>query len=583
MGAKSAWSYTDSFTVITFVDGTKRSYVAHIGVNNQGRLDLVSTDKTDEENGTEIQVAVKPEDIEEFRTAIFRATYFWNDKPRFKGELNPPTLVKGEVISDLLEVVDRDLLPEYIRPYNNEILAVMDGILYTLPQKLREKINHIAELDKLVRKTVVLHFGNGLIEVATSRETIADSAFTYAGIEQMGETALKQAKKHIADAFAAVSATPDYLRTYAALSKLFHVDSFAKYGDYTISRGSIVNPNFDKIKMTMVHCMGRYGRARVDKITKDELTRTGKCIEIDKLQDMFFVTTDESNIVQNKRIREYFKKNTHMMLLEVLHTNVAKVDAKGQPVLDKEGKPVWTPVSYVKEFKKVIAELGAKDFSGITYVDPPRVIKPKVKRRDTEICIHVVDRGRHKYTTLATNTQKWIYVPLSKGSWPTKYNRQMLNELSDYTFTSEETKVCGLADKFCAMVQGDSNFISIDDWMDGLKVNKDLILAAKKQFAKQGGPVHILSTLTDIEDKFILKMLGEYKEIAKGKVHHVPSLIAHKIAESKEVKEFKESDINFGMLMKDEYPLVQECEYTRNKKELAFYINAKYKSNKKGK
>ena len=47
IGAKSAWSYTDSFTIVSTVNGTRRTYVAHTGVNNNGRLDLVSTDETD--------------------------------------------------------------------------------------------------------------------------------------------------------------------------------------------------------------------------------------------------------------------------------------------------------------------------------------------------------------------------------------------------------------------------------------------------------------------------------------------------------------------------------------------------------
>lgn len=93
LGAKSPFSYTDSFTITTFIDGIKRSYVAHTGTNNQGRLDLVSTDATTEANGTEIQVAVKAHDVEEFRNSVFRAVYFWKDRPIIKGELQTPSLL----------------------------------------------------------------------------------------------------------------------------------------------------------------------------------------------------------------------------------------------------------------------------------------------------------------------------------------------------------------------------------------------------------------------------------------------------------------------------------------------------------
>lgn len=580
IGAKSAWSYTDSFTIITFVDGLKRSYVAHIGVNNQGRLDLISTDKTDEPNGTEIQIAVKPLDVEEFRDAIFRATYFWADKPKLKGELNPPELIQGEVVSDLLEVVDGNMLPGYTCGYSSNMLAVIDGIPYVLSYDLINKIESLSKLKDLCRKKVILHFGNGVVEVAASRESIADSKLTVSALEKLGNKALLEAQTFISSAFGSVKDTPEYLQTYAKMSKIFNVDEFAKYGDYSISHSRITNPTFKKLKITIAHCMGKYGRGKVDRVTKDELTEARKEIELSMLDHLFFITTPESKVVQNKRLREYFNKNTHAVLIEVLNASVPEKDAKGQPVLDKENKQVYKPVSYPKEFKKIVAELGAKDFTSITYVDPPKEAKVKVKREDTEICLHPVYGGRYKYTTLAKNTQKWIYVPLADGgSWPRSKND--LQVLENFTETTEDTKVCGIAVRGCKMVEGDPNFIHLNDWLKDFKVTKELVLAAKFTFKKNDSIINILEHLKGLEDDFVLDMLKEYAEISKSKVCEVPKMVAEKIAENKEVKEFKENDTKFGKLVKDEYSLVTECGHYANKKELAFYINAKFNARKK--
>src|ERR1017187_3447658 len=60
IGAKSAWAYTDSFTVISITGGVKRTYVCHLGSTNVGRADLMSEVETTEETGTEIHVAIKP-------------------------------------------------------------------------------------------------------------------------------------------------------------------------------------------------------------------------------------------------------------------------------------------------------------------------------------------------------------------------------------------------------------------------------------------------------------------------------------------------------------------------------------------
>jgi hypothetical protein len=581
IGAKSPFAYTDSFTIVTFIDGIKRAYVAHVGCNNQGRLDLVSTDQTDEPNGTEIQVAVKAYDIDEFRSSIFRATYFWEQKPVFKGELNPPTLVRGEVVSDGLEVIDRELLPEYVRTWNSEdIIAVIDGVPYTIASKLSEKVKSLQGLNDLVRKCAVLHFGNGVVEVAASRESIADSKHTLAALEKIGHKALLEAQTYISDAFGKVAATPDYLRTYATMSKAFDVDNFAKYGDYSIAASRITNPLFKKVKMTVAHCMGKYGRGRVDKITKDELSEARSEIEIGKLPHLFFVTTQENKLIQNKRLREYFKKHTHVLLLEVKDTHLPVMDAKGQPVLDKENKQVYKPVSYPAEFKQVVAELGAQDFTSITYVDPPKVAKVKTTRQDTEFCLHPVYGERHKYTTLATNTQKWIYVRLAEGSWPNKFDKSSLGDLQEYTKETEEYRICGLADRACKMVEGDPNFISIEEWLKNFKVDKDLILAAKNTIAKNRETINMMWNWKDIDDTFLVEMLEEYRLLGKAKVSKVPSLIANKIGDLQEVKDFKENDVKLAKLMKDEYPLVNECQYSNNKKELVFYINAKFNARK---
>jgi hypothetical protein len=583
IGAKSAWSYTDSFTIVTFVDGVKRSYVAHIGVNNQGRLDLVSTDTTDEPNGTEIQVAVKAYDIEEFRSSIFRATYFWESKPTYKGELNPPTLVRGEVVSELLEVVDNSILPEYVRSYGEDTIAVIDGVPYMLNYKLREKVKALGALDNLIKKTVVLHFGNGIVEVAASRESVADSKHTLAALEKLGQKALLEAQTHISDAFAKVTATPDYLRTYAHMSQAFDVDSFAKYGDYSISQNRIINPNFKKIKITIAHCMGKRGYTKCEKITKDELSEARKEIEIDRLPHLFYATTQEGKLVQNKRLREYFKKNTHAIIIEVLNTVIAAKDDKGQPILDKENKQVFTPISYPAEFKQIIAELDAKDFTTITYVDPPKVAKAKVQREDAEICLHPVYGARYKYTTLATNTEKWIYVRLKEGSWPSKYPKSTLDDLQDYTTAMDGTLICGIAERAAKMVEGDPNFISIEDWLKDCKVTKDLISAAKFTLCKNRDILNVMSTWKDLEDTLLIEMIDEYKAFGKAKVSKVPLLIANKIGDLAEVKEFQQNDVKLTKLMKDEYPLVGDCQYSNNKKELVFYINAKFSARKKGK
>lgn len=582
IGAKSAWSYTDSFTIVSIVDGERRTYVAHTGVNNNGRLDLVSTDKTDEPDGTQIQVAVKPQDIQEFRTSVFRAIYFWEQKPTLKGELDTPTLVSGVRISPLVEVINDGYMPEYVRisRYNSEVLAVIDGVPYTINQKMVEKVPSLKKISRMLKDELVLHFGNGIVEVSASRESIADGPITVAALEKMGAEAVATIEKHISDAFASSKGTMEYLQKYSELSGAFNVDRYSIYGDYTISQGWIKNPLFKKVRMTTIHCMAKNGYSRVEKTTKHELSESKKDIEMTKFNYIYFLESPEKKMVTSRRINEYLKKNTHMLLIEPLL--VIEYDT---PITDKDGKV--TPVVKsstldMVSYHKVIAELNAKPFSSITYVEPPKVKKPKVKREDEQFCLHAVYGVRHTYTTLATNTQKWFYVPLEHGSWTGGFHLGMLRDLESYLVKEEKGKVCGMSPGAIEMVKGNKHFIPLADWIEKFKPSAEAISFSKYMGSKNRDLMDTVIHLKGLEDPFLIEMIEEYKNFNKNSIGCLPKALTVGLKDCKEVLEFKQKDYKLEQLLKSEYPLVQVVDRHRawERNELVYYINAKYKAKK---
>lgn len=184
VGAKSAWAYTDSFTITTFVDGVKRIYVAHTGANASGRLDLISETETNEENGTEISYNVRTHDIQEFANAIIRTTMFWSESefPEFSGESAHLEEIgkkreagTARFMNTNMSAVDADL--------ETNINIVIDGIPYGFPQSIA-----LAEKDKLVKISgaynLNLFIPNGLVSIAANREKIDTS--------DMSKNALKQ-------------------------------------------------------------------------------------------------------------------------------------------------------------------------------------------------------------------------------------------------------------------------------------------------------------------------------------------------------------------------------------------------------
>lgn len=548
LGCKIGFSYSDSFSVVSTTGGFKRTYIAHLGANSNGRLDLVSTEATDEPNGAEIQVAVKPGDIEEFRNAVFRATYFWDQRPVYKGVLDVPPLVKGYRLGQNLEVISGDDMLDSLRlsHYSNDMLAVIDGIPYPIPSKLIEKVPALQTLSKLVSEKVILHFGNGVVEVAASRESIADSPSTIEGLKQLANKAILEVRSLLTSRFGAVKDSQEYLATYAELSQYFQVDRFAKFGSYSINNGLLTSSLFKNVGFQAVTNVNRR-RQKCDKLFKTNLDDPRKAIDVKKFDSVFFVNDQESIAVQNKRIREYFKTHTHMIVLSVSGNSKS-------------------------DFDQVIKDLGAKDFKSIIYVDPPKLPREqraKVQRENAEFCYHGIG-GSGNYTTLAGNTDKWLYVEIKDGEW-VGFDRSQLNSLSSYLGTH---RICGLASRAIKMVQGDPNYKPLKEWLDAWKPDCSAINKAKHDCATNKRYIDTLEKLGAVKDKFLVEMVKEYSKLDHNSL---PEILLAKTLETKEVQDFKLKDAKLGESISKHYPLFDHInDYNMPVSEMVWYVNAKF-------
>jgi len=81
LGAKSPFSYTDSFVIESITDGKKRVYVAYIDETSIGKMSLTSVEETTAGNGTTIKIPVRPEDFYEFEKRFRAVTEYWDVRP----------------------------------------------------------------------------------------------------------------------------------------------------------------------------------------------------------------------------------------------------------------------------------------------------------------------------------------------------------------------------------------------------------------------------------------------------------------------------------------------------------------------
>jgi hypothetical protein len=565
IGAKSAWSYTDSFTIVTYIDGNKRTYVAHTGVNNNGRLDLLSTAATSEPNGTEIQVPVGRYDLDEFRRAIYRAVYFWESRPTLKGGNHElPTLVGGERISDLVEVIDYKMLPAFLNvDYYDNMLAVIDGVPYMITSKLMDKVKKLKDLKQLTKRFIVLHFGNGLVEVSASRESIADSKATVEGLEKLAAQGVVAIKTKISSDFSKVKSSSDFFKTYLAMEPYFHVDKLAKYDVYQIDGGYVKADLLHKVSLTRMHMWGRNSRVQVDRITKEQFDQRQKQngIRLQYLNNVYFLRASENAIIQNKRLRENIGPNLpEVLLIEQLGDNSA-------------------------EFEKLILDLNAKDFQTLTYVEKPRAPRVKIERDKQEFCIHQFLGVRHHYTSLADNTDKWLYIPMSGGSL-TNFSNVDLKDVAYFVKETTGLIVCGLSENVVEKVKDNANFLPFSEWIAKFKPTDKQMAYVKMMEGKNTSVMSILSKLKGLKDKFILEMIEEYKGAVRNDFSGdpVPKMFLELIKNSEEYKEFVNKDGKLKDLIGSKYRLLSMLDdyyfskSTKYAEEIVIYMNAKHKA-----
>jgi hypothetical protein len=159
IGAKSAFAYTDSFSITSFVDGVKYLYVAHLG--DEGGVNLVNKSATTEANGVEISIGVKTNDISSFREAVQRCIRYWSEPINLEG------VADGE-LSRLKPTATLKNMTVYAG--DSQTIYLIDGIEYPLMKNPNRYWSRNDGLD--YRGTIAINIPNGFFRIASSRERL---------------------------------------------------------------------------------------------------------------------------------------------------------------------------------------------------------------------------------------------------------------------------------------------------------------------------------------------------------------------------------------------------------------------------
>jgi hypothetical protein len=161
LGAKIGLAYSDSFTVISCVDGVKTTYLTFMNKDGCPDMATLSVEQTDTPNGVTIKIAIRSMDFRAARDAVERATYFSSVAPE---------VVNG-VVAHFEESTSASMWYGEV-PFSesyNEIYVVVGGIPY---QVLPGKVPIINKIKFFGNKTMCLFFDVSEIDVAVNREAL---------------------------------------------------------------------------------------------------------------------------------------------------------------------------------------------------------------------------------------------------------------------------------------------------------------------------------------------------------------------------------------------------------------------------
>lgn len=176
LGSKSAFSFTDNFTIVAVKGGIKRVFTAFINDQGVPSIAPMGEEQSNEPNGVEIRFAV--EDSYDFRK-------FYNEAQHVYKHFKLRPVVSGGIYEFTFidpEYSDRDIIPGVHaneRGYGNSY-AIMGNIEYPLdvPSNM-----DLGDVGHLLRCGLTIEFGIGELDIQASREGLSYIPETVAAIK----------------------------------------------------------------------------------------------------------------------------------------------------------------------------------------------------------------------------------------------------------------------------------------------------------------------------------------------------------------------------------------------------------------
>jgi len=215
IGCKSYGSYTDSCTVTDIHDGTKRIWNCFIDESEVGKATMLSESKANDLSGVEIAIAIRPDDVERFRSTALSVYKVFDVKPTITNITNGEAEEYAK-----LDFKDGSVKgPNWAFRGDNKSWLQMGLVLYPLKSDFTGP-NSVKEL---IKAGVYLRVNLGDVQIAPSREDLQYSQKTVQSLVSH----LSPIVAKIGDELVlAVANATDYIEAHKIVHK------FRRYGEY---------------------------------------------------------------------------------------------------------------------------------------------------------------------------------------------------------------------------------------------------------------------------------------------------------------------------------------------------------------
>lgn len=189
LGAKTPFSYTDSFFVETICESKKYIYSACLDQSGSGSMILLSEEICEDKTGTKIIIPIKDKDILSFESAVVKSCKYWKIKPNlinFRISIEPETIECHD--SYWIHI------PKTPRGYHNCTILI-DDIAYELSTDIKHDLfNTSYSNKKRIELNLILPFKIGELSISANRETLYLDELTLKKIKKRLETVKLEVK-----------------------------------------------------------------------------------------------------------------------------------------------------------------------------------------------------------------------------------------------------------------------------------------------------------------------------------------------------------------------------------------------------